>query len=400
MDAIQSLCRPEAQSIVCIEMHTTGEPTRIVIKGYPSLTGTLLQQRAQAKAQHDHIRRRVVLEPRGHADIYGAILRPETELTTSGDAHIGVLFIHNEGYSTMCGHATIALGRFLLDTHDLEIFPKRNDLQVDEAALTVDLCLHAPCGLVKVTVPTTPDGLRSDSSRPVSFISVPSFATGIDVPIEIPPQYRWPELAPGNKVVVSFAYGGAFTCLVSAREFGVELGGLRAPVSLDSFTLAARKLKQAVIADPSCEKYLRHPEEKDLDSLYTLMIVDKDLGERVDGSIGAETGLCYFADRQIDRSPTGSVVAARVALAYAKGELAVNQPWTYHSLVSNFSHGRGGFVGAVAEEDSKFQPADNIIGKPVRVRVHGHAYYTGYHIFVAETDDPLDDGFLFQDFGR
>src|ERR1051326_2946907 len=105
MDAIQRFRRPDAQPIECVEMHSTGEPTRIVVKGYPSLDGTLLQQRAQAKVQHDHVRKRLMLEPRGHADMYGAILRPETELTASGYAHIGVLFMHNEGYSTMCGHA-------------------------------------------------------------------------------------------------------------------------------------------------------------------------------------------------------------------------------------------------------------------------------------------------------
>ena len=140
------------KTISSIDMHTCGEPTRIVYKGYPPMSGQLQEQRSQAKSRHDHVRRQLMLEPRGHADMYGAILRSETELVATGDAHIGVLFMHNEGYSTACGHATIALGRFLLDTHDLSIFPKRNELKVDAATKTVQLNLHPPCGLVKVTV--------------------------------------------------------------------------------------------------------------------------------------------------------------------------------------------------------------------------------------------------------
>src|SRR6187402_2556894 len=118
----------QSTMIHCVEMHTTGEPTRIIYKGFPELRGSLLEQRAEAKASHDNIRAQLILEPRGHWDMYGAVLRQQTELVASGEAHIGVLFMHNDGFSTMCGHATIALGRFLIDTHDLSVFPKRNEL--------------------------------------------------------------------------------------------------------------------------------------------------------------------------------------------------------------------------------------------------------------------------------
>jgi len=100
------------QAIRCIEMHTTGEPTRIVYAGYPALSGTLLEQRALASEKYDHLRRRLILEPRGHRDMYGAVLRQSTELVDAGLADIGVIFMTNDGYSNMCGHATIALGRF------------------------------------------------------------------------------------------------------------------------------------------------------------------------------------------------------------------------------------------------------------------------------------------------
>jgi trans-L-3-hydroxyproline dehydratase len=179
MDIVESLSAECYDSITCVDMHTTGEPTRIVISGYPSLTGTLFEQRTRARTHHDNIRKCLLLEPRGHFDMYGAVLRPVTELTRTGKAHIGVLFMTNDGYSTMCGHATIALGRFLLDTHDKTVFPNRDNVKYDPATKSATLKLHAPCGLLDVTVPVTIDGQKSDPSRPVTFVSVPSFATGI-----------------------------------------------------------------------------------------------------------------------------------------------------------------------------------------------------------------------------
>ncbi|CAO2652645.1 Nn.00g009280.m01.CDS01 [Neocucurbitaria sp. VM-36] len=392
MDTIHKLVEHGARRITCIDMHTTGEPTRVIILGYPSLSGTLLEQRTQAKAQYDHIRKRLMLEPAGHADMYGAILRPDTELTRSGEAHIGVLFAHNEGYSTMCGHATIALGRFLVDTHDLDVFPRRHDIQRGPEPKTVVVNLHAPCGLVKITVPTNAEFTRSDPSRPVSFVCVPSFATGKDICIEIPPEDRWPELRSRNCVNVGFCYGGAFTCLVSAQELGFGRTGLRQPVALGALCLATSKLKAVVNQQPQYQRYLTHPEYKDLGSLYTVVVADKNTGRILANSKGAETGLCYFADQQVDRSPTGSAVAARVAYAYATGDLEMGQSWTYHSLVSNAAGGQGGFVGSVLEEIPHLFHATNMLASPVYVKVEGFAYYVGSHDFVAEGEDPYSNG--------
>lgn len=396
MDTIKRLCGYGEGPITCIDMHTTGEPTRIIISGYPHLSGTLLQQRAQAKSQHDHIRKRLMLEPAGHVDMYGAVLRPDTELTGSGEAHIGVLFLHNEGYSTMCGHATIALGRFLIDTHDLSVFPRRNDVRINEESKTAALHLHAPCGLVVVTVPMTADLARSDPSRPVSFICVPSFATGANIRVPIPPQNRWPEMEKRDSIIVSFCYGGAFTCLITTQELGFGEKGLHPPVDQDAMSRATRSLKSVINQDPRYRKYMRHPEHEELSSLYTIMVVDKDIGKPLGTSLGAETGLCYFADQQVDRSPTGSAVAARVAYAYATGALGMGQSWTYHSLVSNAAQGKGGFVGTAVEEVLDLYDMDAMLAPPIRVKVEGYAYYVGSHVFVAEKDDPYQGGgFMF-----
>ena len=232
-----------------VEMHTTGEPTRIIYYGYPDLRGTLLEQRAEAKRNHDHIRRRLLFEPRGHYDMYGAVLRPNTELTESGEADLGVLFMTNDGYSTMCGHATIALGRFLLDLSEEQsaIFSRRSRIERDSVNKTAHLKIHAPCGLLHVTVPRKDSGTRSDPSRPVSLISVPSFATGIDVQVPIPGPLRWAELGDAPAVRVDFAYGGAFYCFIQAPELGF-------PRVLDDpdiakMNFATKQLKAAINGD-------------------------------------------------------------------------------------------------------------------------------------------------------
>jgi trans-L-3-hydroxyproline dehydratase len=378
-------------SIKTVDMHTTGEPTRIVYAGYPILGGTLLEQRVEANSKYDHVRKSLMLEPRGHRDMYGAILRQNTELTTTGEAHIGVLFTTNEGYSTMCGHATIALGRFLVDVHDATIFPRRDELEFDPKTQTVQLRLHAPCGLVQVTIPTNPDGSRADGSRPVSFLCVPSFAVGTSIDVHILDPFKWPELESRKSVVVDLSYGGAFYCTVAASQLGFPNGFANANEPLGAMDNASRLLKAAINFDPDLKRLIQHSQHDDLSFLYSVIIID-DSGTHHSEDSPEETGLCFFGDQQIDRSPTGSGVAARVALAYAKGERKMGQRWSYHSLVSRaFS---GAFVGEPVEEIK----LPNRFGEDINatiVKVEGFAYYTGFNTFVVEDDDPLSVGFLF-----
>ena len=382
------------ETIECVDMHTTGEPLRIIVSGYPNLRGTLLEQRAEAKAKYDHIRRRLMLEPAGHFDMYGAILRQETELTRSGEAHIGVLFLTNDGYSTMCGHGTIALGRLLIDTQDFNVFPRRKEVKHDPETMIATVNLHAPCGLVRVSVPVKGDGSQSDPSRPVTFVNVPSFATGTDIRVPIPEANRWPELGDRDHVTVAFCYGGAFTCLVSVEELGFTT--LQQPVNHEAMKHATRNLKSVINSDGQFRKYMTHPEHSELGSLYTTIVVDKKLGKPIGDSKGAEVGICYFADEAVDRSPTGSASAARIAYHFATGGLNLGQSWTYHSLVSNAANGQGGFVTTVLETIPDLFHKETMLAEPVRVRVGGYAYYIGSSTYVSEDEDPYgNDGFLF-----
>lgn len=326
-----------------------------------------------------------MLEPRGHAEMYGAILVKDTELTKSGDADIGVLFCHNHGWCTMCGHATIALGRFLVDTQDADVFPRRSQLKYDQGTGTTELRLHAPCGLVRVTVPTIrgADGrMQSDPSKDVSFLSVPSFVGGTDLTIHIPEAKRWSQMKELGlqTVVVDVAYGGTFYVIVSAKALGF-VGGL-AGRSLQEFNEATAVLR-ACVFEQHRDAFV-HPNEEALEFAYGVMVVDGK-GE------GKETGLLFFARQQVDRSPCGSCVCSRVALALEKGERDLGQPWEYHSVVSLGSS--GAFYGTPVERVRVFGPRAKKEG--VVVQVKGRAYYTGAHAFVHEDEDQVaGEGFI------
>lgn len=395
MDVAKALeTNPAAQPIECVDMHTTGEPTRIIYSGFPRLQGTLLEQRDQAMNQHDHIRKRVMLEPRGHNDMYGAIIRPETELVASGEAHVGTLFTHNEGFSTMCGHATIALGRFLVDTHDTAVFPKRDALVVDKALAAVDLNLHAPCGVVRVRVPVIDGGHKSDLSRPVSFLSTPAFATAIQLKVPISPEIRWPELRGREHITLDVSYGGAFYAIVSAQELGFSQG--LHEIDMGAISRCVQDLKPYLSARPEIRAAVQHPRDDRLSFLYSIMIVDSEIGATPADVAGAETGLCFFADGQIDRSPTGSCVSARMALAHAKGLRPVGQRWAYNSLVSN-AFDTGMFNAEIVQE-CEITGGKGISSTGVVVKVEGQAYYTGTSTFVVEPGDTIScSGFSLKD---
>jgi trans-L-3-hydroxyproline dehydratase len=205
-------------------------------------------------------------------------------------------------------------------------------------------------------------------------------------------RYRWPELEHRKGLVVDLSYGGAFYCMVAASQLGFHNGFADANERLNALNNASRLLKAAINHDSGLKSLICHPQHVDLSFLYSVIIIDDSDTPYLEDS-SEETGLCFFGDQQIDRSPTGSGVAARVALAYAKGERKIGQRWKYHSLVSR-AFGGGAFFGEPVEEIK----LPNRFGEDIDatiVQVQGFAYYTGFNTFVVEDDDPLSNGFLF-----
>ncbi|MDH3500620.1 MAG: proline racemase family protein [Acidimicrobiia bacterium] len=326
--------------ITTTEMHTGGEPVRIIESGYPALTGaTILAKREEARARHDHIRTFLMHEPRGHRDMYGVIF-VEPDLA---EADLAVLFIHNAGYSTMCGHAITALGRYAVD---------RGLVPRVEPVTTVRI--QAPCGLVVATVQV--DG---GASGRVGFTSVGAFVERTAATAVLD---SWGE------VTFDVAYGGAFYALLPAAQFGLHLG---APVA--RLVAAATALTDHLRSGPEP----RHPTEPGLSGVYGTILTDGGIG-RAEPS----RNVCVFADAQVDRSPTGSGVTARMALLHAAGVVKPGEPHQFESLTGNVMQ------GSIAEKVA-------VGARPgVTVEVHGRAHYTGSATFRLETDDPLKHGFL------
>lgn len=324
-----------------IDMHTGGEPVRIVTGGYPPIPrGTILEKRAWVRENVDHLRRLLIFEPRGHYDMYGALL-VEPDLP---DADLAVLFMHNEGYSTMCGHAVIALGRYAVD---------EGMVQVREPVTIVNI--EAPCGLVTASVE-----VKDGKAGAVSFESVPAFLFARDQATDLPGF---------GTVGFDIAYGGAFYALAHCRQFGLEFGRNRVRDFVDAATALTERLK--------ADFPLAHPDHPDLAFLYGTILTDGGLGQDA-----PTRNVCVFADAELDRSPTGSGVTARLASMYAKGEIALGESRSFESIVGSR------FTGAVARA-VRAGTHDAIIA-----RVGGRAFYSGRAEFWLEEDDELGRGFL------
>ena len=256
------------QRLSVVDMHTAGEPVRIVTAGYPDLEGaTILDKRQDALARHDHLRRALMLEPRGHAGMYGVIpVRP-----SDPRAAFAALFTHGEGYSTMCGHATIAIGQWLVESRQVPVIGS-------DARFAIEL----PCGVVDVAC-TIEDGRVVRTA----FDSVPAFLSRRDATLEVPGF---------GAVTADIAYGGAFYAVLPASA-----------ISLDFFDTPFDTLVRAGAAITEAGRRqlaIVHPDAADLGFLYGTILTD-------DAPPPEPTfNLCIFADGQIDRSPTGSGVTA------------------------------------------------------------------------------------------
>jgi proline racemase len=319
-----------------VDMHTGGEPVRIVVEGYPDIPGaTILTKRRFVHDHLDHLRRLLMFEPRGHADMYGVI--PVTPDHPGAD--LAVLFMHNEGYSTMCGHATIAVARWAIERG---LVPARQPV--------TELALQVPAGLVKVSAQVS--GGRVGHVR---FRSVPAFVAHPAVRVDVPGF---------GPITLDVAFGGAFYAIAAASDFGLTVPG--SPVAdlvraAWATTGAARNLP------------LSHPEDPDLGFLYGTILTDGGTGG--DGIPSAN--VCVFADRQVDRSPTGSGVTARIAILHAAGRIPLGVEHEFAGIVGSRFTG-----AAVSQTRVGNHPA-------VVVEVGGTAHFTGESVFALEDDDPL-----------
>jgi proline racemase len=325
-----------------LEAHTAGEPLRIILSGFPDVPGdTILAKRRYLKENLDHLRTALMWEPRGHADMYGALLTPPV----AAGSHLGVLFLHNEGYSSMCGHGIIGLATAICE-HGLMGLPR--DLEV--------IRIDTPAGLVEARPRRGPAG-RVDS---VSFLNVPSFVYARDHRADVPGV---------GPVLCDVAFGGAFYAFCRAEDLGVRL----VPEEFRRLIDLGMRVKRAVMATLP----IRHPFEADLGFLYGTIICGP---PETPGNFGRN--VCVFAEGEVDRSPTGTGVSARAALHVAKGERALGEPFVVESLLGTTFTGR-------AVKRLTFGPYEAVVPE-----VTGSAYLTGINEFWIDPADPLRHGFI------
>src|SRR6266480_5397133 len=321
-----------ATVITTIDAHAAGEPLRIITGGLPELQGaTMLERRRYMQQHYDHIRRALMWEPRGHRDMYGCVL---TQPVTP-EADLGVLFMHNEGYSTMCGHGVIALVTTLLKTGALAAKGQHTPVNLD-----------TPAGLVRATAHLDNRGHVEN----VSFLNVPSFLYASDVELEVPAYGR---------LTVDVAFGGAFYAFIPAAQLGLSV----TPEHANQLAAAGDMITRAVNAVLP----VKHPLEEDLGFLYGTIFTGPP-----ENSSHYSRNVCIFANAEVDRSPTGTGVSARLALHSARGEITEGQNIIIESILGATSTFGGRVVGHTR------------VGtyKAIVPEVSGRAFITGRHEFI------------------
>ena len=323
--------------VTTIEMHTGGEPLRVIVDGLPPIEGrTVLEKRRYFRDHYDHLRTGLMWEPRGHADMYGAVVTP------SADADFDVFFLHNEGYSTMCGHAIIALTKLVVETQ-----------LVDRHEIT----FNVPAGKIRVRASVS-DGKVTEAS----FRNVPSFLYLNDQHVDVQGI---------GSVKFDIAYGGAFYAFVDAQTIGLQL----TPEHFDRIVDRGRRIKHAVMD----QFPIKHPFEEDLSFLYGTIFTAPALNPS-----HHSRNACIFADGELDRSATGSGVSARAALHFAKDELGLNERVTIESIL-------GSTMSVEVIEVTKLGSYDAVIPE-----VSGTASITGRNEFYFDPEDPFRNGFIFR----
>ena len=332
-----------------IDAHTAGEPLRLVVEGWPAPKGaTMLEKRAWAKARQDGLRRALMFEPRGHADMYGALLtEPERP-----DSDAGVLFMHNEGFSTMCGHGIVAVVTIAIERG---LMTPRSSAQDDSSHPR--LTLDAPAGQIRAQA-----RVATKNGRPrvedVSFVNVPSFVLAAALSVE----------CAGRAVTVDVAFGGAFYAVVDAEAVGLAVTAERLPALREAGMTIARAVERAIT--------VVHPLERGLTGVYGTIFTGPPT------RAGADLrNVTIFADREVDRSPCGTGTCAVLAVLDAMGLVDPVRPFVHESIIGTTFSAR-----VISRTTVGDLPA-------IVPELTGSAWITGEQTFIVQADDPLAEGF-------
>lgn len=327
------------RTIFTVESHTMGEPLRLIVGGFPNLKGnTIVEKRSYFIEHYDYLRKALMQEPRGHKDMFGALLTQPT----MPEADIGVIFMHGQGYHNMCGHGTIATNTILVECGMVE---------VQEPVTTIRM--EAPAGLVTVHVK-----VEQGRAKEVSFENVPAFLYREGAVVEVPGY---------GKLKLDISFGGSFFAIIDAKQLGMEICPENSSKLIDAGMSIIKAANEQI---PVQHPELTHIKTIDLCEIYgPAKSPDADL-----------QNITIF-DGQIDRSPCGTGTCAKVAALWAKGRLALGEQFVYESVIQTKFTGR-------AIRETSVGPYRAIIPE-----ITGSAYITGHAQYMIDDQDPVKYGF-------
>ena len=343
--------------IPAVDTHVLGEPGRVIIGGVLDVPGdTMLEKMRYLEEHADHLRKLMLREPRGYPAANCNLILPPCDPR----ADAGFVIMEQTEYPGMSGTNTIAVTTVLLETGMLPV----------ETPIT-KLTLESPAGLIQVNAKVS-DGRVTE----VTFENVPAFAMHIDEVVEVPDF---------GEVVIDIAYGGMFFVIADADALGLRL----VPEEAAKIARAGEMIKTA-----AREKFpVVHPENPEIESITIAVLSSSNTGQEADmrNSVVVSTGKLDWQKPEtwtgaLDRSPCGTGTCAKMAALYAKGELALNQPFIHQGILDTV------FVGELIREAAIDAPYPAVIPT-----LTGRAWITGTANYMVADDDPFPEGFTIGD---
>ena len=326
-----------------VDTHTMGEPTRIIVDGLPPIVGdTMMEKKKYLEENFDYIRTMAMHEPRGHKDMFGAIITKPTHK----EAQMGVIFMDGGGYLNMCGHGSIGVATLLVEKGYVEVTEPITYITLD-----------APAGLIKAKVK-----VENGKAVEVSIINVPSFLYKKDIEIDVPDL---------GKVPVDISFGGSFFAIVNGRDLGLDV----AIENIDELVKYGLTIRDTINAQIP----VVHPTNPFIDRVDLVEIYDKPSSKEANLK-----NVVIFGAGQVDRSPCGTGTSAKLATLHGKGLLKINEPFVYESITGTK------FVGKIIGETT--------VGdyNAIIPEITGKAFITAYGNMVFEEEDPFKYGFVMQ----
>ncbi len=329
------------KSIQAIDSHTMGEPTRIVTGGLPNIPGkTMVEKKEYLEKNLDYMRQAIMLEPRGHNDMFGSVL---TNACTE-DADFGIIFMDGGGYLNMCGHGSIGAVTAAIETGMVEMKEPVTNVKFD-----------APAGLISAEAK-----VENGKVKEVSIINVPAFLYKRDQKVTME-KY--------GEITFDISFGGSFFAIVKASQFGLKI----LPDNANALKEIGLELRDIINRDIE----IQHPT---LEHIKTV-----DLVEFYDEAVNPKANfrnVVVFGQGQVDRSPCGTGTSAKLATLYTKGELKEGEEFIYESILGTMFKGEIVGTGKIGDFVT------------ITPKITGAAYITGFNHFVIDEDDPVKHGFV------